>query len=289
MARADDLLGEWLDRRLERAGRDWLQARLSEVTARDGDKALYMALGLVPRKLGKADLDLDEAELAAAEAARPGWDPRGWSVDQAARIRLLLAAADAGPERFPALLETLCNTADVAELVAVYRGLPLYPHPQRLVARAADGARSNMQALFDAVAHRNPYPRESFDELAWNHMVLKALFIASPLYPIQGLEARANPRLARMLCDFAHERWAAGRAVSPELWRCAAPYASGPVLDDMVRALEMGPAGGAAGAALALAANGGEAARAALARAPELAAAIERDALSWETLARETA
>jgi hypothetical protein len=43
-----------------------------------------------------------------------------------------------------------------------------------------------------------------------------------------------------MLCDYAHERWAARRAVSPELWRCVGPYATGAVLDDFRRLLAQG-------------------------------------------------
>ena len=54
-----------------------------------------------------------------------------------------------------------------------------------------------------------------FDEHRWNHMVLKALFNGAALAPIQGLDERANPELAAMLRDYAHERWAADRAVSP--------------------------------------------------------------------------
>ena len=72
-----------------------------------------------------------------------------------------------------------------------------------------------MRAVFEAVAHRSPYPREQFAENRWNHMVLKALFVGSALHPIQGLEERANPALARMLCDYAHERWAAGGRSAP--------------------------------------------------------------------------
>jgi hypothetical protein len=56
-------------------------------------------------------------------------------------------------------------------------------------------------------------------------MVVKAFFIGSTLWPIQGLDERANPRLARMLIGLAQERWAAQRPVSGEVWRCVAPHA----------------------------------------------------------------
>ena len=79
--------------------------------------------------------------------------------------------------------------------------------------------------MFEAVAHRNPYPREIFAEDAWNQMVVKALYIGSRLWPIQGLDERANPRLARMLVGLAREHWAAQRPVSGELWRCVVPHA----------------------------------------------------------------
>ena len=109
-----------------------------------------------------------------------------------------------------------------------------------------------MRAVFEAVAHRSPYPKEQFAENRWNHMVLKALFVGSALHPIQGLEERANPTLARMLCDYAHERWAAGRPVSPELWRCVGPHADAEALADLQRVLATGGAdraqGGGAGA-----------------------------------------
>jgi hypothetical protein len=62
-------------------------------------------------------------------------------------------------------------------------------------------------------------------EEAWNQMVVKAFFMGSTLWPIQGLDERANPRLARMLVGLAQERWAAQRPVSGEVWRCVAPHA----------------------------------------------------------------
>ena len=133
-----------------------------------------------------------------------------------------------------------------------------------------------MRAVFEAVAHRSPYPKEQFAENRWNHMVLKALFVGSTLHPIQGLDERANPTLARMLCDYAHERWAAGRPVSPELWRCVGPHADAEALADLQRVLATGGAIERQAAALALARlPRRQGPRAARLRRPDLAAAVE--------------
>jgi len=78
-------------------------------------------------------------------------------------------------------------------------------------------------------------------------MVLKALFVDSKLDPIIGLDQRSNPELARILCDYAHERWAASRPVTPELWRCVGPHATGEMLDDLLRASESDDVQGAGG------------------------------------------
>jgi hypothetical protein len=134
----------------------------------------------------------------------------------------------------------LHRTADLAESIAYLRGLLLFPGGPALLPVAAEGVRSAVKPIFEAVAHRNPYPAEHFDERAWNQMVLKALFIGSTLLPIRGLRERANPELAQVLVDYAHERWAAERPVSPELWLCVGPFAQGRMLDDLARVLATG-------------------------------------------------
>jgi hypothetical protein len=280
------LLEQWLSRQLPEAAGAWLGEQLARLSGGVKDRDLYVALGMAPRKLGKDDLALSAADLAEAARRRPGWDPRGWSVDQAARIVILLHGGGSG-EAFAKRFAQLCRTADVSEQVAFYRGLPLYPDPQRLEAQAAEGTRTNMRAVFEAVAHRNPYPKEQFGENRWNHMVLKALFVGSTLHPIQGLDERANPPLARMLSDYAHERWAAGRPVSPELWRCVGPHADAEALADLQRVLATGSSVERGAAALALRACPDAKAKELLDSAPDLAAALARRELSWERLAEE--
>ena len=245
------LLQQWLEQRLGDAAVAWLRESVVSLSGGGTDRDLFRCVSLVSRKLGKAPLALYGPALAAATKARAGWDPSSWTVDQAGRIRLLLAAAS-DAETFVRRLDQLCATADVDELVAFYRGLPLYPDAPRHRLRAAEGVRTNMRVVFEAVAHGNPYPAEQLSEDAWNQMVLKALFVGSTLDPIVGLDQRANPALARMLGDYAHERWSAGRPVSPELWRCVGPFATGYLLADLERVLASGTPPERAGAVLAL-------------------------------------
>lgn len=218
-----ELLTSWLRRQLAPPAFAWLDQTIAQLHETNADRALYLALGSIARRLGKESLALQPADIAQAELARHGWQPQHWSIDESARV-LLLLAGDIAPERFGARLDMICKTAEMSELVAYYRGLPLYPDPVHLAARAAEGLRTNISAVFSAIAHHNPYPCEFFTEPQWNQMVLKALFIGVPLHPIQGLDARANPELARMLIDFARERAAAHRPVSAELWRCVSPF-----------------------------------------------------------------
>jgi hypothetical protein len=233
---ARKLLRSWLQRQLQPEQNGWLDAQVAALEADPSDETLAVAFGMAPRRLGKADLQLSQEDVLAGNAALEGWDPQGWSVTDAARI-LLLSSLRQTEKPFAERFRALCRTADVAELIALYRGLPLYPDPAALEPQVGEGLRSNMRAVFEAIAHRNPYPRRHFDQHRWNHMVLKALFIGSPLAPIQGLDERANPELARIMCDFAHERWAAGRPVPFEIWRCVGPFAEGSALDDLARVL----------------------------------------------------
>jgi hypothetical protein len=278
------LLQGWLRRQLPGDAADWLEAQASTVGGAETDRALFLAISLVHRRIGKADLALSAADAAAAEAARQGWRPAGWSLDQAARVFLLLASGGS-PARFAERLEQLFATADVGELIAFYRGLPLYPEQPRYVERAAEGVRTNMKAVFEAVAHNSPYPAEQFSEHRWNQMVVKALFIGNTLHPIEGLERRWNPDLTRMLCDYAHERWAAGRTVSYELWRGVGWYADKAAIDDLARVLKTGASIERQAAALALGASSHGDAASILERDPALAAAVRSGQLSWDSLA----
>lgn len=278
---ARNILRECLRARLDAEQNRWLDDQLRSIAAAPTDKSLHVALGMAPRRLGKAALAPAAEPLARLAAEVPGWSLEGWSVSDAARVLML---ASLPPEGFAERFRGLCQTADVAESIALYRGLPLYPSSDALEHQVGEGLRGNVQAVFEAIAHRNPYPRQRFDQHRWNHMVLKALFIGSRLAPIVGLDERANEELARIMIDFSHERRAAGRPVPWEIWRCVGPFARGAMVDDLARALDDGDCFREA-AALGLSASPDPSAAAALDRAPELREAIARGELDWSALA----
>src|SRR6266567_3804392 len=234
------LADAWVAQKADDRGVAWFRGAIHDVRHSANERALGVAIGLVPRRLGKADLSLPEAELARAEALRPGLDPSDWSIDQLARIALMAASYAGDDAAFASRFDSFCATAEINELIALCRGLPVYPNAALIEPRAREGIRSGIKPVFEAVAHRNPYPVEWFSEDAWNQMVVKAFFIGSHLWPIQDLDRRGNPRLARMLVDLAQERWAAGRPVSGEVWRCVAPHADAEGVGALVRAFETG-------------------------------------------------
>ena len=171
------------------------------------------------RFISKENLQLEPTDLQELAKENICWFPQYWTMDRAVRACLLLSLALDNQEQSFKIIEQLFKTADVKELTALYQTLPFLPKPKQYYYIATEGVRSNMTNVFNAIALYNSYPATYFDELAWNQMILKALFVGSPLSKIQGLEQRANLTLGKMLVDYAKERRTANRSVSPELWQ----------------------------------------------------------------------
>ena len=202
---------------------DWLYQQRQNIKE-EGERKLFISFSLASRYFESKTIELSVGQQEEADQLRPGFMPQHWTQLQTARALLLLELDKQNQDQFVLTLTRLAETADVAEQTALYAALPILPFPQALRKRASEGIRTNMTVVFDAIALHNPYPADYLEERAWNQMVLKAVFMGRPLYKIWGADKRANPTLAQMLLDFAHERWAAHRTVTPELWRFIGPY-----------------------------------------------------------------
>ena len=88
---AATLLDQWLSQRLRPEAAAWLTQNVERIAAGASPAKFYPAFSAVPRHVGKADLNLSKDELQAARALAPGFAPHRWSLDQAARTRLVLA------------------------------------------------------------------------------------------------------------------------------------------------------------------------------------------------------
>lgn len=233
------MMADWLSHRLAAVAGDWLMQQATNVANQGSDREFYTAFSLIPKKLGKNDLNLTAAERDAAAAICHGWQPEYWRIDQAARALLLLSLPQDDETQVKQRIEQLYTTAELAELIAILQTLPLMPHPDRYRYWADEGVRSHITGVFEAIALRNPYPAKYFEEAAWNQLILKTIFIESPLYPIVSLRHRRNRPLARMLRDYIHERWAAKRRVTPELWQLLSPFLDVDILADCATGLAM--------------------------------------------------
>lgn len=278
-----DLLTRWVRRQASDDGLEWLEEQREDIRTGAPRRVFFTSFSAVPRYIDKADLDLSASDQEAADDARSGWQPGGWSLDQAGRTLIVLSLPHEDREEYLDILDRVFTHADVRESVALYQSLPLLPYPEAHRKRAAEGVRSSMTSVLNAVALRNPYPAEQFEESAWNQMVLKLVFEGSPLHPVHQLDERANPTLARMLVDYAHERWAADRSVTPELWRLVGPFAENEAIDDLKRVLRADTPAEREAAALALSQSPTDRADSLLRdEAPDLYQAIQDGELSWE-------
>lgn len=233
-----ELLFGFLSSRLPLTSLPWLEKSANQLERTSEDKVVFTVFSAAIRHSGKGTLSLKDSDLVAAKELVPGWNPMDWSIDQAVRIFLLLALPPTA--KSAQLMDLIYQTADLGESLALMKALPLLPNPADHMTRAREGARSNVKSQFEAVALRNPYPADHFDETAWNHLVSKAIFVESPLEEIDGLDKRANKALNQILMDLVKERQAANRPFSPQLYRCLGPLAESEELDLMENVLRSG-------------------------------------------------
>lgn len=201
-----------------------------------GNTALWnTAFASLPRKSGKKIIDVSEAEQKQLQATRKNLTIEQWSIDKLARIYLLMSLDAADKTAYVQRIENLFHGAEMNELAALYSALPVLAYPEAWKKRCAEGIRSNIGSVLESIICNNPYPSENLEEAAWNQLVLKAFFTEKPIEQIIGLDKRANQLLANTLSDYAHERWAAGRAVHPQLWRCVSKFLMENIFPDIER------------------------------------------------------
>lgn len=216
---ANELIGR-LEAVAPKEGVNWLQEAYQAIKGGDAKRA-QRALPAAARKVGKGPLNLPTG--ACLEGVEDNIPLAPWSIDEAARVVLLLGVAQGAPQAFAETVRQAYEQGDTREQMAVIRGLPLFPDAGRFVEISLDAGRTNDTNLFTAVACDNPYASRRYPELEFNKLVMKAVFVGAPVDRILGLERRANPELARMGMEYIDQQESATRKFPPELWLAIAP------------------------------------------------------------------
>jgi hypothetical protein len=262
---------------------DWLQQQKHKLEETGAIQRFNLTFTAIPRFTAKNVIEAPTAELI------PGFFIQGYTLDRLARTWWLLELPVSNKDVYVQAIEGLFSAADMNELVALYGALPLLAWPEEWRMRTAEGIRSNIGPVQEAIMLRNPYPAAQLEESAWNQLVMKAIFTDKQVHLISGLDERANLQLATVLHDYAHERWAAGRVVNPMLWRLVGPFINEVFFPDIVRVWNSENNAEKEAAALACSVSDYASAKKLLSTSTVLKEEIAGGRLTWETVASRIA
>ncbi|MEM8929202.1 MAG: EboA domain-containing protein [Bacteroidota bacterium] len=209
----------------------WLTDAIEEIKSAGISRKLYLNYSLCGTKIQNkilASLDAISNDLWNYLKIQKA------SKREIARIYLLQAVLKASPT-FKEPVRNLIQISDTSELETFLKYLVLLPEPENYQFAAVEAIRTNISTVFDAISKHNPYPSRYFSDQQWNQMFLKAAFMQQDLSAIVAIDERANTDLARIISDYAHERWAASRAVDPLFWRPISNFLNERLMEDVKR------------------------------------------------------
>ncbi len=239
---------------------------------------------IIPRKTGKWLIQVKESEADIISKLKPGFSLQGWTADRLTRVCFLIHLDPADRDTYLKTIENLFLAAEMSELTALYSSLPLLAYPEDWKMRCAEGIRSNIADVLEAIMYHNPYAAKNLDDKAWNQLVMKAFFTEKDINKIYGIDERANAELAVILSDYAHERWAAGRSVNPLLWRPTAKFIDARILNDLKRVLMEGDHDEKRAVALTIYSSDSDEAKELLTEHSDLVSSFEDGDLTWDRL-----
>ncbi|WP_394749700.1 EboA domain-containing protein [Spongiimicrobium salis] len=258
----------------------WLHEKLDIIINENATRELYLTYSLIASKMDKsiAEIGIDDRELADFLKIQQA------NIQQLGRIYLLQAVLEKDPAFFESKVAGIIQVADTGELETFLKFLILLPNAKHYKTVAVDALRTNIATIFDAIALNNPYPGCYFEPQEWNQMFLKAAFMERDLHQIQDIDRMANAELARIVSDYAHERWAASRVVAPHFWRPVIHFMDDIRIGDMERLLQSDRPCDREAAALCCYESGNTNALQLLESHPELKMAVAEKKIDWNNL-----
>lgn len=263
---------------------DWLEEKAILTNEEKGSAQLNLAFAAIPRKIGRQLIKITENERRIIEGSCKEFFADDWTIDKLCRLWLLMQTDTSEKDAYCSKIENLFKAAEMNELAALYSSLFFFAYPEEWQQRCAEGIRSNIGIVLEAIMYNNPYPFKYLDDLAWNQLVLKAFFTDKNVNRILGLDERANKELAWILIDYANERWAAHRTVNPQLWRLVGKFIDEDNFKNIEKAFKSSDFKGKEAAALACFQSNYAPAKVLLESEPDLKSKILENNLGWDTL-----
>ena len=199
----------------------WLSSKIAIVSQIETSSKFNVFFSLVSRFIENKTIICNDEEIETLEHIYPGFSKTTWNKQDIARVSLMI---DLPVSVNKAVLTSFFEIAEMKEQVSLYKALYLLQNASEFKPQVAEGIRTNMVNVFDAIASGNPFASSYLDDNEWNQLILKSFFMDRKIYNIQNIDTRKNENLANMLQDYVKERWAAGRQVSLEIWRMIDGY-----------------------------------------------------------------
>ena len=212
----------------------WIDEKLDHIVNQKDTLKLYLTYSLMATTSAEKRILIEDINASELEYL----DYQQADALQLSRVYLLASVLEADFGFFGPKVAQIIQVADRGELITFLKFLLLLPRAEYFKETAVEALRTNITPVFEAITMNNPYPSLHFNEQQWNQMYLKAAFMQLDLSQIIGVEERANAQLARIISDYAHERWAASRDIDPMIWRPVSPYLNNDLMADMEKLLK---------------------------------------------------
>lgn len=219
--------------RLSDAQMDWMKT----VMLFENETLFFENFGLISRMISPVAPEWSSSEKINLEQLYPDLTSDQWNLQQFCRCLLMIYIPE---DQNINIIKKLTQLADISELISIYKGIFFLENACEFVPLVEEGIRMNITSVFDSIALLNPFAAKYLPQDSWNQLVLKALCMGRPLYQIINLDLRKNEKLVFIVTHYIRKEWAAGRTVSPEIWRLMDGYVNKDTTACLLKVIESG-------------------------------------------------
>ncbi|MCC3217669.1 EboA domain-containing protein [Chryseobacterium sp. X308] len=230
---SSEIIYSLIQTRLSKKQMDWMKT----VMLFENETLFFQNFRRISQVIPSVSPEWSSSEKINLEQLYSGLTSGRWNLQQFCQCLLMVCVPE---DQNVAIVKKLMQSADISELIGLYKGIFFLENAYEFVPLVEEGIRTNIPSVFDSIALFNPFAARYLPQQSWNQLVLKALLLERPLYQITNLDLRKNEMLAFMATEYIHERWSAGKTVSPEIWRLMEGFVNREITADLLKVIESG-------------------------------------------------